>query len=65
MIFLDRLTRPVPLLEQELPTLPEYMNSHTYFSEDSVTRSLVVCVVFCTSLFVLFLFAIVLFASLS
>jgi hypothetical protein len=31
----------VPLVEQELFTLPEHMNSHPVFSEVFVTRSLV------------------------
>jgi hypothetical protein len=50
-----RLTRRVPLVEQELPTLPEHLSSPPVFSGARVTRSLVVCVTFCKSLFVLYL----------
>jgi len=42
----SRLTRRVPLVEQELPTLPEHLSSPTVFSGVRVTRSLVVCVCF-------------------
>ena len=48
------ITRQVPLVEQELLTLPEHLSS---------PRSLILCVMFCRSwfiLFVLFLLAIVL-----
>ena len=52
----------VPLVEQELPTLPEHMRSPSVFSGVRVTRSLVLCV--CLQIFVcpfvLFLLAIVL-----
>ena len=50
----------VPLMEQELPTLPEHLNSLRVFSGVCVTQSLVLCVMFCRLLFVLFLLAIVL-----
>jgi hypothetical protein len=50
----------VPLMEQELPTLPEHLNSLPVFSGVCVTQSLVLCVMFCRLLFVLFLLAIVL-----
>ena len=43
----------VPLVEQELPTLPEHLSSPQVFSGVPVTRSLVLYVMFCTSLFVL------------
>ena len=46
----------LPLVEQELPTLPEHMISPPGFSGIHVTQSLVM---FCRSLFVLFLLAIV------
>jgi len=36
----------VPLVEQELPTLPEHMSSPSVFSGVLVTRPLVVCVCF-------------------
>jgi len=48
-----RLTRRVPPVEQELPTLPEHLSSPSVFSGVHVTRSLVLCVMFCRSLFVL------------
>jgi len=43
-------------VEQELPTLPEHLSSPPVFSGVRVTRSLVLCVVFCRSLFVLLYF---------
>jgi hypothetical protein len=53
--FVTRLTRRVPLVEQELLTLPEHMNSSPVFSGVRVTRSLVLyvcfidrCLSFCT-----------------
>ena len=47
----------IPLLEQELLTLPEYLGLPALFSTVHVSRTLVFCVVFCRSLFVLlFLF---------
>ena len=54
--FVTRLTRRVPLVEQELPTLPEHMNSPPVFSGDRIARTLVQCVVLCGSLFVLLFF---------
>ena len=39
--FVTRLTRPVQLVEQELPTLPEYLSSLPVFSGVRVARSLV------------------------
>jgi hypothetical protein len=50
----------VPLVEQELPTLPDHLTSPLVFSGVLLTWSLVLCVMFCRSLFVLFLLAIVL-----
>ena len=50
----------MPLVEQELLTLPEYMSSNQVFSGVRVARSLVFCAIFCLSLFVLFLLVIVL-----
>jgi hypothetical protein len=52
------------VVEQELPTLPEHLSSPLVFSVVRFTRSLVLCVVFCRSLFVLFLLVIVLFVLL-
>ena len=46
-------------MEQELLALPRHM-AHPGFSGSRVSPSVVFCVVFCRSLFVLFLFAIVL-----
>ena len=54
--FVTRLTRRVPLVEQELlPTLPEHLCSPPVFSGVRVTRSLVLyvcfvyhCLSFCT-----------------
>ena len=45
--------RRVPLVEQERRILPEYMCSPQTFGEARVAWSLVLCVVFCRSLFVL------------
>jgi hypothetical protein len=44
--FVTRLTWRVPLVEQELLTLPEHMSSPSVFSGIHVTRSLVLCVCF-------------------
>jgi hypothetical protein len=44
--FVTRLTRRVPLVEQELPTLPDHLSSSPVFSGDRVTRSLVLYVCF-------------------
>jgi len=44
--------RRVSLVEQELLTLPEHPSSNPVFSWVRVTRSIVVCVMFCRSLFV-------------
>jgi hypothetical protein len=53
--FVTRLTWWVPLVEQELPTLPEHLSSPPVFSGVRVTRSLVLyvcfvyrCLSFCT-----------------
>jgi hypothetical protein len=47
-------------VEQELLTILKYMSSTTVFTEVCVAQSLVFCVGFCKSLFVLFLLAILL-----
>jgi hypothetical protein len=52
--FVTRVTRWVPHVE--LLTLPEYLSSSAVFSVVCVVRSLVFCVVFCWSLFVLLSF---------
>ena len=53
--FVTRLTRRVPLVEQELLTLPEHLSSPPVFGGVRVTRSLVLyvcfvdrCLSFCT-----------------
>jgi len=53
--FVNRLTRRVPLVEQELPTLPEHLSSPPVFRGIRVNRSLVLyvcfvdrCLSFCT-----------------
>jgi len=48
----------VPHVEQELLTIPEHPSSHPVFNGVRVAWSLVFCVMFCRSLFVLFLLAI-------
>ena len=58
--YVARLTRRVPLVEQELITLPEHPSSPPIFSGVRVTWSLVVYVCFVDRCFVLFLLAIVL-----
>ena len=55
--FVTRVTWQMPLVEQELFTLPEHMNSHLVFSEVCITRSLVFSLVFCKSLFILLSFS--------
>jgi hypothetical protein len=54
--FVTRKTRWVPLVEEELHTLPEHMSSSPVFNGARVSQSLVFCVVFCRSLFVLLFF---------
>ena len=54
--YVTRVTRWVPLIEQELPTLPEHLSSPQVFSGVRVTLSLVFCVMFCRLLFVLLSF---------
>jgi hypothetical protein len=52
--FVTRLTRRVPLVEQELLTLPEHLSSPPVFSGVRITRYLVLCVCFvdrCLSLY--------------
>jgi len=52
--FVTRLTRWVPLVEQELLTIPEHLSSPPLFSGVRVTRALVLCVCFvdrCLSFF--------------
>ena len=61
--FVTRLTRRVPLVEQELLTLPLHLSSPPVFSGVRVTRSLVLYVCFvdrCLSFFTFFHLVIVL-----
>ena len=58
--FVTRVTLRTSLVEQKLLTLPKHLSSPPVFSGIRVTRSLVLSVMFCRSLFVLFLLAIVL-----
>ena len=50
------LATTVPLVERELPTLPEHLPLPPVFSGVRVARSLVFCMVFCVSLFIILLF---------
>ena len=59
-IFVTRLTRQGPLMEQELLTIPEYLSSPTGFECGSCYLIFSFMCMFCRSLFVLFLLAIVL-----
>ena len=45
------------IVEQELHSLPEYLSSLPIFSGVRVARSVVFCVVFCRSLFLLLSFS--------
>ena len=64
--FVSRVTWWVSLVEQELLTRPEHLDSPTVIGGVRIARSLVDCVAFCRSLylFVLLLLAIVLSAFL-
>ena len=53
----------MPLVEKEPLSLPEHMSSPSVFSGVSIAPSLVFCVMFCRSLFVLFILAIALSVS--
>jgi hypothetical protein len=44
--FVTRLTRRVPPVVQELPTLPEHQSSFPVFIGVRITRSLILCVCF-------------------
>jgi hypothetical protein len=55
--FVTRVTQQVPLVEQELPTLPEYLSSPPVFSHWSSCYSIFSCIcMFCRSLFGLLYF---------
>jgi hypothetical protein len=51
--FVTRVTRRLSYEEQEMLTLPEHQNSSAVLSGVRVARSLVFCVVFCISLFLI------------
>ena len=59
--FVTRVTRRMPHMGQVLPTLPEHLSSSLVFRRVRVAPSLVYCVMFCRSLFVIFLLAIELY----
>jgi hypothetical protein len=54
--FVIRVTRRFPLVEQELLILPEHLRYPKVFSGVRVARSLVLCGVFCRSMFILLSF---------
>jgi hypothetical protein len=55
-VFVTKVSRRVPLVEQEQLTFPVHMISPPLFSEVRDARSLVFCAVFCRSLFFLLCF---------
>ena len=61
--FVTRLTRRVPLVEQQLLTLPEHLTSPPVYIEVRVTRSLVLCVCFVNRCFFLCTFFLVIALS--
>jgi hypothetical protein len=54
--FVTKVMRRVPLVEQEVFTIPEHLSSPPGFIGVRVTQSLVLCVMFYRSLFVLWSF---------
>ena len=50
------VTQSMPIVKQDLPTLPKHLNSPPVFCEVCVVQSSVFCVVFCRSLFSFSLF---------
>ena len=54
--FVTRVKRRELPVEQDMPTLPDHPSSPPIFSGVHIARSLVLCVVFCKSLFVLLSF---------
>jgi hypothetical protein len=60
--FVGRVAWWEQYVQQELPTSPVHMTSPPVLSGVRVIWSLVLCVLFCISLFVLYLMAIVLYA---
>ena len=62
--YVTRVIRRVPLVEQELLTLPEHLRSPSVLSGVRVARYLVFYLVFCMFLFCMFLFVLSSFSSL-
>jgi hypothetical protein len=60
-VFVTGVTRQVPLVVQELIILPEHLGSTLVFSGVRFARSLVFCVLFCRSLFIVLSFWILLY----
>ena len=60
-VFVTGVTRQVPLVVQELIILPEHLGSTLVFSGVRFARSLVFCLIFCRSLFVVLSFWILLY----
>ena len=58
--FVTRVTRRMPLVEQKLLTIPEFLCSPLVYSWFRVARYLFFCALFCRSLLILFLFFIML-----
>ena len=58
-----RLLLRVPLVKQGLNPLPEHLSSPPVFSGVRVTRSVILCVMFCRSLFVLLSFSLAIVLS--
>jgi hypothetical protein len=58
--FVTRLTQRVPLVEQELLTIPEYLRLPPILSGVHVTRSLALCICFVDRCLTFFLLVIVL-----
>jgi hypothetical protein len=56
--FVTKVIRRVSLVEQKMLTIPKHLCSPLVFSEFRVARSLLFCVLFCRSPFVLFLLVI-------
>jgi hypothetical protein len=53
LFFISNILDKWPLVEQELLTPPEHLNLPAVFSMVRVAQSLVFCIMFCRSLFVL------------
>ena len=60
-VFVTGVTRQVPLVVQELIILPEHLGATLVFSGVRFAPSLVFCVIFCRSLFIVLSFWILLY----